>query len=60
MPPRTTIRRFTTNLKTKYNLNCQIVELYGSLTTENLKKKYSSRQVEGVETGGWGREDAVW
>ena len=36
-------RRITTNLKTKNNQNCHKIELYGSLTTKELKK-YSSRQ----------------
>ena len=50
MPPHTTKRRTTTNLKTKNNQNCQKIELYGSPTTKELKKKYSSRQVGGAET----------
>ena len=50
MPPHTTKRRTTTNLKTKNNQNCQKTELYGSLTTKELKKKHSSRLVGGVET----------
>ena len=50
MPPHTT-KRTTTNLKTKNNQNCQKIKLYGSLTTKELKKKYSSRLVGGVETG---------
>ena len=50
VPPRTTKRRTTTNLKTKSNQNCQKIELYGSLTTKELKKKHSSRLVGGVET----------
>ena len=50
MPPRTTKRRIMTNLKTKYNQNCQKIELYGSPTTKELKKKHSSRLVEGAET----------
>ena len=51
MPPHTTKRRITTNLKTKNNQNCQKIELYGSLTTKELKKKQSSRLVERAETG---------
>ena len=35
------------------------MELYGSLTTKELKKKHSSRQVGGVETGSGGREE-LW
>ena len=49
MPPCTTKRR-TTHLKIK-NQNCQKIELYGSLTTKELKKKHSPRQVGGAETG---------
>ena len=45
LPPHTTKR--TTNLKTKNYQNCQKIEPYGSLTTKELKKKYSSRRVEG-------------
>ena len=48
--PHTTKRR-TTNLKTKINQNCQKIELYGSPTTKELKKKHSSRPVGGAETG---------
>ena len=47
LPPHTTKRRTTTNLKTKNNQNCQKIELYGSLTTKELKKKHSSRLVRG-------------
>ena len=36
--------------KTKIK-NCQKIELYGSLTTKELKKKYSSRPVGGEEMG---------
>ena len=62
VPPRTTKRRTTTNLKTKNNQNYttvfgQKIRLYGSLTTKELKKKHSSRPVGGVETGSQGRED---
>ena len=49
MPPRTTKRRTTTNLKTKNNQNLQKIELYGSPTTKELKKKHSSRPVGGAE-----------
>ena len=51
LPPHTTKRRTTTNLKTKNNQNCQKIELYGSLTTKELKKKHSSRPVGGAEMG---------
>ena len=51
VPPCTTKRRTTTNLKTKSNQNCQKTKLYGSLTTKKLKKKHLSRLVGGEETG---------
>ena len=51
MPACTTKRRTTTNLKLKNHENCQKIELYGSLTTKDLKKKLSSRPVGGVEMG---------
>ena len=51
MPPRTTKRRTTTNLKTKNNQNYQKIELYGSPITKELKKKHSSRPVRGAERG---------
>ena len=54
LPPCTTKRRTTTNLKTKNNQNCQKIELYGSLTTKKLKKKHSSILVGGSEMGSWG------
>ena len=56
MHPRTTKRRKTTNLKTKNNQNCQKIELYGSPTTKELKKKHSSRLVGGAEIGSRGEE----
>ena len=55
--PRTTKRRITNNLKTKNNQNCQKMELYRNLTTKELKKKHSSRQVRGAEMGNQGGED---
>ena len=58
MPPHTVKRSIATNLKTKNNQNYQKIELYGSLTTKELKKKHSSRLVGGVETGNWGGEDS--
>ena len=51
VPPRTTKRRTTTNLKTKSNQNWQEIKLYGSPTTKEIKKKHSSRPVGGVEPG---------
>ena len=57
MPPHTTKRRTTTNLKTKNNQNCQKIKLDRSLTTKELKKKHSSRLVGGVETSSLGGEN---
>ena len=54
MPPYTTKRR-TTNLKTKSKQNSQKIELYGSPTTKELKKKHSFRLVGGAETGSRGK-----
>ena len=52
MPPCTTKRRTTTNLKTKKNnQNYKKIELYGSPTTKELKKKHLSRPIGGVEMG---------
>ena len=48
LPPQTTKRR-TTNLKTKNNQTCQKIELYGSLTTKELKKKHLFRLVGEAE-----------
>ena len=47
----------TTNLKTKTNQNCQKIELYGSLTTKELKKKHSSRLVREAEIGSLNGKD---
>ena len=55
---RITKRSTTTNLKTKNNQKCQKIELYGSLTTKELKKKHSSRLVGGAEMASQGREDS--
>ena len=52
---RTTKRR-TTNLKTKKQPELPKIELYGSLTTKELKKKQLTRPVGGAETGSWGKE----
>ena len=59
LPPRTTKRRTTTNLKTKNNQNCEKIELYGSPTTKELKKKHSFGLVGGAETDSWGGEEVV-
>ena len=45
MLPLTTKRRTTKN-----NENCQKIELYGSLTNKELKKKHSFRLVGGAQT----------
>ena len=50
LPPHTTIRRITPNLKTKNNQNCQKTEVHGSPTTKDLKMKHSSKW-----TGGQGQ-----
>ena len=57
VPPHTTKRMTTTNLKTKNNQNCQKIELYGSPTNKELKR-HSFRQVGGAQTGKWGGEVA--
>ena len=57
VPPHTTKRRTTTNLKTKINQNCEKIKLYGSVTTKELKKKHSSRPVGGAEAGSPDGED---
>ena len=59
VPPCTTKRRTTTNLKTKNNQRWQKIKLYGSSTTKEIKKKHSSRPVGGAEMGSRGRED-LW
>ena len=54
--------------KTKTKQNCQKIELHGSLTTKELKKKHSFRLVEGVENGeddvqqggGWRARQVRW
>ena len=56
--PHTTKRRTTTNLKTQCNQNGQKIELYGSPTIKELKRKHSSRLVGGIEMGSQGREDS--
>ena len=52
LPSHTTKTR-TTDLRTKNNQNCHKIELYGSSTTKELKKKLSFRQVGGAERGSW-------
>ena len=49
MAPCTTKRRATTNLKTIITRTARKIELCGSLTTKELKKKHSSRPVGGAE-----------
>ena len=45
--------------KTINNQNFQKIELYGSPTTKELKKKHSFRLVGGAEMGSWGRRGQV-
>ena len=59
MPPHTTKRRTTTNLKIKNNQNIQKIKLYGSSIIKELKKKHSFRLVGGAEIGSHGGED-MW
>ena len=44
--------------KNKNHLSCQKIDLYGSLTIKELKKKHSSRLVGGAEMGRMSREDS--
>ena len=63
VPPHTTKRRTTTNLKTKNNQNWQKIELYGSLTTKELKKKLiqtSKRGRDGQPDGKDSRQGSSW
>ena len=61
LPPHTTKIRTTTNFKIKNNENFQKIELYGSPTTKELKKKHSSRLAGGMETDSQGRvERGSW
>ena len=53
MPPRTTKRKTTANLKTKNNQNLQKIKLHENLTAKEFKKKHSSRPVGGAEMGSW-------
>ena len=56
VPPCTTKRRTTTNLKTKNNWNWQKIKLYETLITKELKKKHSFRQVGRAERSSQGRK----
>ena len=56
--PCTTRRRTTTNFKIKNNQNYQKIELYGSVTTKELKKKHSSKLIGGAEMDDRGGEDS--
>ena len=58
LPPRTPKRRTTTNLKIENNWNCQKIELYGSPTSKELKKKHSSRLEGGEEMCSQGGEES--
>ncbi|KAF6095114.1 hypothetical protein HJG60_012086 [Phyllostomus discolor] len=48
------------NIKTNNTQNCQKIELYGSLTTKDLKKSPSSRWVGGAEMETRWRGEEVW
>ena len=50
MPPHSTKRRITPNLKTISNQNCQKIKLHETLTTKELKK-HSFRPIGGAKTG---------
>ena len=54
VPPYTTKRRTTTNLKAKHNHNCQKIKLHGSLTTKELEGTFiqTSRR-DGDGQPGW-------
>ena len=54
MPPLTTKRRTKKNLKTKNNQNCQKIELYGSLTTMELKEETFIQTSRRGRDGKWG------
>ena len=55
VPPRTTKRQTTTIKKKNKTQNWQRIELYGSPTTNELKKKHSYRLVGGAEMGTRGK-----
>ena len=50
-------KKDNSQFKKKKTQNCQKIELYGSLTTKDLKKKCSSRLVGEAEMGSLGGED---
>ena len=52
VPPHTT--KGQQQFKNKNNQNCQKIELCGSPTTKELKRKHSFRLVGGAETGSQG------
>ena len=43
-------KKLQLDYKTNITQECQKIELYGSLTTKDLKKPHSSTQIGGVET----------
>ena len=57
-PPHTN-KRDNNKFKNKNNQNCQKIELNGSLTTKELKKKHSSRLIGGMERRG-GDQQTGW
>ena len=50
LPPSTTTANLQLNYRTNVTHNCQKIELYGCLTTKELKKPHLSREVG--EAGG--------
>ena len=48
-PTCTTTAKLQLNYRTNITQKCQEIELYGSMTTKELKKPHSSRQVGDAE-----------
>ena len=59
LPPHTTKRRTTTNLKTN-NQNCPKIKLYGSPLTEELKKTTKMNKQKQTKQTGTGTEPQKW
>ena len=59
LPPHTTKRRTTTNLKTN-NQNCPKIKLYGSPLTEELKKTTKMNKQKQTKQTGTGTESHKW
>ena len=64
LPPGTTTAKLQLNYRTNITQNCQKIELYGTLTTKELKKPHSSRRVGGTEIRrhriGWSHTHMWW